>query len=158
MVGASGAVYAVLVGFAYYYPHETIMLLFPPIPMPAWVLAAGLVALSIFEGVTGTSAGVAHFAHLGGAGVGFVFLRAWEWRRGAAKRDFQRKMGTPQSGSGSGFVGERVAVARWKGISVESLHELNREEVQRLLDKVKSGGAASLTQAERAFLDRMAAQ
>ena len=153
MVGASGAVYAVLVGFAYYYPHETIMLLFPPIPMPAWVLAAGLVALSIYNGVTGTSAGVAHFA---GAVVGFAYLRWWEWRRGSGKRDFQRKMGV--ANNGSSFVGERVSVARWKGISIESLHELNREEVRRLLDKVNAGGAASLTQAERQFLDRMAAQ
>jgi membrane associated rhomboid family serine protease len=157
MVGASGAVYAVLVGFAYYYPHEQIMLLFPPIPMPAWVLAGGLVALSIFNGVTATSDGVAHFAHLGGAVVGFAFLRVWEWRRGASKRDFQRKMGTTTQ-SGSGFVGERVAVARWKGISIESLHELNREEVRRLLDKVKADGAGSLSQSERTFLDRMASQ
>ena len=156
MVGASGAVYAVLVGFAYYNPHETIMLLFPPIPMPAWILAAGLVALSLYNGVAATGDGVAHFAHLGGAVVGFAFLRWWDWRRGSAKRDFQRKMGNQSNGSG--FVGERVSVARWKGISIESLHELNRDEVQRLLDKVNADGASSLTQAERSFLDRMASQ
>ena len=65
-------------------------------------------------------------------------------------------MGTQSNGSG--FVGERVSVARWKGISIESLHELNRDEVQRLLDKVNADGASSLTQAERSFLDRMASQ
>jgi hypothetical protein len=65
---------------------------------------------------------------------------------------------SPGGASRSGFVGERVALARWKGISVESLHELNREEVQRLLDKVKSTGPGSLSKAERQFLDRMSGQ
>jgi hypothetical protein len=53
-------------------------------------------------------------------------------------------------------VGDRVAVSRWKGISMSSLHELNREEVERLLAKVKADGASSLTPSEREFLDRMA--
>ena len=50
-----------------------------------------------------------------------------------------------------------MAVARWNGISVESLHELNREEVARLLEKAQSDGASSLTESERGFLDRMSA-
>lgn len=156
MVGASGAVYAVLVGFAYYWPRETILLFPIPIPIQAWILVTAYLALSIFNGLTGGQAGVAHFAHLGGAAVGFGFLKWWEWRRGSAKRDFQKNM-RPENGRG-GFVGERIAVARWKGISVDSLHELNREEVERLLAKVKLDGAASLTASEREFLDRMAAR
>lgn len=157
MVGASGAVYAVLVGFAYYYPRDTILLFPIPIPVQAWLLVSIYVVMSLYQGISGTSAGVAHFAHLGGAVVGFLFLKWAEWRRGAAKREFQRRL-APNGNNSSGFVGERVAMARWKGISVESLHELNREEVQRLLDKVKSGGPGSLSASERQFLDRMAAQ
>jgi hypothetical protein len=53
------------------------------------------------------------------------------------------------------MVGDRLATARWKGISVENLHELNREEVERLLTKVDGEGPASLTPPERQFLDRM---
>ena len=53
-------------------------------------------------------------------------------------------------------MGDRVALARWNGISVDSLHELNREEVGRLLTKADDDGAASLSQSEREFLDRMA--
>lgn len=154
MVGASGAVYAVLVGFAYYWPRETIVLFPIPIPIQAWVLVTAYLALSIFNGITGGQAGIAHFAHLGGAAVGFGFLKWWEWRRGTAQRDFQKKM---RPDNGRGFVGERISVARWKGISVESLHELNREEVERLLAKIKVDGAGSLTSSEREFLDRMAA-
>jgi len=156
MVGASGAVYAVLVGFAYFYPRETILLFPIPIPIQAWLLVTGYVVMSLYQGITGSGSGVAHFAHLGGAAVGFTFLKWWEWRRGAGKRDFQSKMSS--KGSGKGFVGERVAMARWKGISVESLHELNRDEVTRLLDKVNKDGAGSLTPAESSFLDRMASQ
>ncbi len=154
MVGASAGVYAVLVGFAYYYPRETILLFPIPIPVQAWILVTAYVVLSIYNGITGTASGVAHFAHLGGAAVGFGFLKWYEWRRGSGQRGFKKKM---QGGrTKPGFVGDRAAMARWKGISVESLHELNREEVQRLLDKVQAGGPGSLSDSEREFLDRMA--
>lgn len=155
MVGASAGVYAVLVGFAYYYPRETILLFPIPVPVQAWLLVTGYVLLSIYNGVTGTASGVAHFAHLGGAAVGFGFLKWYEWRRGSSQRSFKKQMKPARSKGG--FVGERTAMARWKGISVESLHELNREEVERLLAKVQTGGAGSLSDSEREFLNRMAA-
>lgn len=65
-VGASGGIFGLLLAFAMYFPRQRIMLLFPPIPLPAWafVLIYGLIEL--FEGVSGTDPGVAHFAHLGG--------------------------------------------------------------------------------------------
>jgi membrane associated rhomboid family serine protease len=153
LAGIGGALFQ---GFAYYYPRETILLFPIPIPIQAWLLVSLYVVMSLYEGITGSGSGVAHFAHLGGAVVGFAFLKWWEWRRGSAKRDFQRQMATPSTNAS--FVGERIAVARWKGISIESLHELNREEVRRLLDKVNATGAASLSTAERQFLDRMASQ
>jgi rhomboid family protein len=153
MIGASAAVYAIVIGFAYYWPHE-VLILFPiPIPVKAWVLATGYIALSVYQGVTGAANGVAHFAHLGGAAAGFAFIKWWEWRRGAAKRDFQSKM-RPETSKG-GFVGDRMALARWKGISMAGLHELNREEVERLLAKAQDQGPGALTAAEREYLDRM---
>lgn len=156
MVGASGAVYAVLVGFAYYWPKETILLFPIPIPIQAWILVSVYVAWSIFSGVTDPSSGVAHFAHLGGAVVGFLFLKWWEWRRSSASRSFQTK--TKPGKPSRGLVGDRTAMARWKGISVGALHELNREEVERLLAKVKDDGPGSLSGSEREFLDRMASR
>ncbi|MDX1495655.1 MAG: rhomboid family intramembrane serine protease [Longimicrobiales bacterium] len=154
MVGASAGVYAVLVGFAYFWPHERILLILPPIPVKAWILVSVYLVLAIVSGVTGSQAGIAHFAHLGGAAVGFAFLKWWEWRRGAGQRSFQKKMNKGKSKPG--FVSDRTAMARWKGISVESLHELNREEVERLLAKVQADGPGSLSTSEREFLDRMA--
>lgn len=154
MIGASGGVYGVLVGFAMFWPRERIVIFPIPIPIEARVLITIYIIMSIGQGVGSLNSGVAHFAHLGGAACAFAFIKWWEWRRGAARRDFQRKLGT--NTSSKGIVGDRMAVARWKGISVDSLHELNREEVERLLAKVGDRGAASLTRSEREFLDRMA--
>jgi membrane associated rhomboid family serine protease len=153
VVGASGAVYGVLMGFAMFWPHER-MIIFPiPVPMEARVVVAGYVALSIMQGVSGVASGIAHFAHLGGALFAFAYLKWAAWRLGAAKRDFQQKL-RPEA-SPSGLVGDQVALARWRGISVDAMHELNRGEVQRLLGKAERDGARSLTQSERDFMDRM---
>ena len=154
MVGASGGIYGILVGFAMYWPREKIFIIPIPFPIEARVLVTGYVVLSLVQGVGSVGSGIAHFAHLGGAAAAFAFVRWWNWKQGAARRDFQKKMrGDP---SPSGFVGDRIAVARWKGISVEKLHELNREEVERLLAKVTDAGPASLSASEREFLNRMA--
>jgi len=76
-VGASGGVFGLLLAYATYFPHKRIMLIFPPIPMPARVFVLLYAAIELFLGVTGTQEGVAHFAHLGGMIGGFVLLRYW---------------------------------------------------------------------------------
>lgn len=153
VVGASGAVYGVLLGFAMFWPRERIYI-YGIIPVEAWLLASILVFVSLAAGTNpGGGSRTAHFAHLGGAAFAFVFLKLWEWRKGASKRDFQRQL-RPEA-TGKGLVGDRVALARWKGISVASMHELNRGEVERLLAKAERDGPASLTQSERDFMDRM---
>jgi membrane associated rhomboid family serine protease len=76
-LGASGAIFGLLLAFGMLYPHQRIMLLFPPIPMPAWLFVTGYVILELVLGVTGTQSGVAHFAHLGGALAGFVMIEYW---------------------------------------------------------------------------------
>lgn len=80
-VGASGAVFGLLLAYATVFPKRTIMLLFPPIPMRAPVFVAVYGALELVLGVTGTQAGVAHFAHLGGLAGGFLLMRSWKYRR-----------------------------------------------------------------------------
>jgi membrane associated rhomboid family serine protease len=85
-VGASGGVFGLLLAYAIYFPHSRIMLIFPPIPMPARVFVVVYAVLELFLGVTGTEEGVAHFAHLGGLVGGFIMLRYWRstpagWRQ-----------------------------------------------------------------------------
>ena len=78
-LGASGGVYGLLLAFGMYFPQQRIMLLFPPIAMPAWVAVTAYAAIELFLGVTGTQQGVAHFAHLGGMLGAFLMI---QWRRG----------------------------------------------------------------------------
>jgi membrane associated rhomboid family serine protease len=82
-IGASGGVFGLLLAYGLYFPHNRIMLLFPPIPMPARVFVVVYAAVELFLGVTGSQEGVAHFAHLGGMIGGFVLLRFW---RGGVRR------------------------------------------------------------------------
>ena len=77
-VGASGGVFGLLLAFAMFYPQARIALLFIPVPVPAPIFVIGYMILELILGVTGTQAGVAHFAHLGGAIVGFVLIRMWQ--------------------------------------------------------------------------------
>lgn len=80
-VGASGAVFGLLLAYAMVFPKRIIMPLFPPVPMRAPVFVAVYGALELVLGVTGTQAGVAHFAHLGGLAGGFLLMRFWKsWR------------------------------------------------------------------------------
>ena len=76
-VGASGGIFGILLAYGMYFPNNRVMLLFPPIPMPARVFVFVYALIELFLGVTGTQEGVAHFAHLGGMIGGFVMLRYW---------------------------------------------------------------------------------
>jgi membrane associated rhomboid family serine protease len=80
-VGASGGIFGVLLAFAWYFPRQRIMLLFPPIPMPAWLFVTLYALLELFYGVTGRQPGVAHFAHLGGLLGGALCILYWRARR-----------------------------------------------------------------------------
>lgn len=74
-IGASGGVFGLLLAYGMLFPNRTVMLLFPPIPMPARVFVVVYAGLELFLGVTGTQEGVAHFAHLGGMVGGYLALR-----------------------------------------------------------------------------------
>jgi rhomboid family protein len=79
-VGASGAIFGILLAFGMLFPRRTIVLLIPPIPMPAIVFVILYALLELFSGVFGTNQGVAHFAHLGGMIGAFLTLRHWRRR------------------------------------------------------------------------------
>ena len=87
-VGASGGVFGVLLAFAMYFPRRTILLIIPPIPLPAWLFVTLFGILELYFGVTGTQAGVAHFAHLGGMVGGYLMIRRWRGRPPFGRRRF----------------------------------------------------------------------
>ncbi|HXY04961.1 MAG TPA: rhomboid family intramembrane serine protease [Burkholderiaceae bacterium] len=80
-VGASGGVFGLLLAFALLFPRRTVILIFPPIPMPAWLFVTVYGVIELLQGVTGTQAGVAHFAHLGGMLGGWLMIRYGRRRR-----------------------------------------------------------------------------
>ena len=82
-VGASGAIYGILVAFGMLFPNAELMLMFLPIPIKAKYFIPILIALDLFSGVTGVSifgSNIAHFAHVGGALIGFVLMKLWQKR------------------------------------------------------------------------------
>ena len=86
MLGASGAIYGVLMAFAMLYPEARMTLLFPPVTLNAKWMVAIFVVLELATGIAGTRLGIAHFAHLGGMLFGFLLILYWRkkgqlWRR-----------------------------------------------------------------------------
>jgi len=78
MVGASGAIYGVLVAFAFSFPNSKLMLLFPPIPIKAKYFVPLLILIDLFFGLSSFSIGsIAHFAHVGGALIGLIMVLYW---------------------------------------------------------------------------------
>ncbi|MEX1240667.1 MAG: rhomboid family intramembrane serine protease [Cyclobacteriaceae bacterium] len=87
VVGASGAIYGVLVAFGILFPNAKLFLIFLPIPIAAKYFIPVLIALDLFSGVTGFSifgGGIAHFGHVGGAIIGFLLM--WYWRTRTPKQ------------------------------------------------------------------------
>lgn len=81
-VGASGAIYGILVAFGMMFPNVELFLLFVPVPIKAKFFIPAIIALDLFSGITGYSifgGGIAHFAHVGGALFGFIMM--WYWKK-----------------------------------------------------------------------------
>jgi len=152
VVGASGALYGVLLAFAEYWPDERILII--PIPVPirirTMVILATLIAVGgIALEVAGSPQRIAHHAHLGG------FLGAWlflKWReKNSPAAQFKKKA---DGGQRRGWLQDRDAGERWAAIDRESLHPVNREAYDEIMEKLHGQGLPSLTDRERAFLDR----
>lgn len=76
-VGASGAVFGILLAFGVLFPNTELMLLFPPVPIKAKFFVIGYGLVELYLGFTQSNSGVAHFAHLGGMLFGYLLLRYW---------------------------------------------------------------------------------
>ena len=140
VIGASGAVFGVMLAYARFWPDAQILLYFM-IPVPVWLALAGFVALSLWSGLNGSRSGVADFCHLGGfvgAALYLVYLN-----RAAGTRRFRPKTVSPVP---------KETLNNWKRVDPNRVHEVNRDEVNRILDKISAKGLNSLTPQERLFL------
>lgn len=86
-VGASGAIYGVLIGYAMLFPESRMTLLFPPVTLRAKWMVVIFAAIELFTGVAGWADGIAHFAHLGGMLIGWLVIRWWRKRNVLFDRD-----------------------------------------------------------------------
>jgi len=140
IVGASGAVFGVQLAFAKFYPRDKIYI-WGVLPIEARVLVVIMTVVSLYGGLSG-GGNVAHFAHLGG------YVGAWIYLRRIAKStpsaQWQAKLAGPAA--------ESVSIGDWKGVKLDTVHELNRDEVQRILTKIEGQGERSLSSQERVFL------
>lgn len=140
LVGASGAVFGVLVGCAVAFPHQRVMLLIPPIPMSMRTLALivlGIAALTIIVG--GQNAG-GEAAHLGGAGLGFVLMK------------FPSLLGWSAGGFGANRPSLMDRVQRFQRDRERKRDVATEQEVDRILDKVRDQGLQSLSRREKKIL------
>jgi membrane associated rhomboid family serine protease len=140
IIGASGGVFGVMLAFAWFWPDEKI-LIWGVVPVPARVLVILTTLFALWSGFGGVGGGVAHFAHLGGYLGAFLYLRWLDHKRTA----FKRAAAAPSPDAVK-------RVAGYRAIDLSSVHEVNREEINRILDKITAQGLGSLTAQETTFL------
>jgi len=146
IIGASGAIMGVLMAYAMYWPRERVYI-WGILPVEAWLL----VGVYVLFDIGGFGAGIAHFAHLGGFATGFIYLK-WLDLRSPARA--WRKRVSPSAPRRPLVNGDPLRA--WREIRLDDLHPINRDEIVRLLHKAQAQGTGSLTQEERATLDRFA--
>ena len=159
IVGASGAIYGVMVAFAWHWPDAPIYMFPFPVPIPAKWLVTFAFAVSLMLALPpfGGGNGVAHLAHLGGMVAGFLYLKGHALRLGRAERHLRRVsepnvLVTPVP-HGRGARGRGGSAPQPKPRGAPDDRAL--AEVDRVLDKINASGIASLTPAERKFLFEM---
>ena len=159
-VGASGAVYGILLAFGFIYPNQRIMLLIPPIPMKAKYFVIGYAALALYSSFS-VNDNVAHFAHLGGMLFGFILLLRWTrrnnpyswWER--LKQHFTASKKSPYNKNPKMTVnpgGAYVQTQQTQQPTHAADMEEKRRRIDELLDKIKKSGYESLTTEEKNFL------
>ena len=141
VIGASAGIFGIMLAFAHFWPRERIYI-WGILPLEARWLVVITTVLAIWSGMGGSRGGAADFAHLGGYAGAFLYLRLIRWGSAAAR--FKKKA----EGAGK-VVGSIGDVRR---VDLSQVHEVNRGEVNRILDKISAQGLGSLTDQERMFL------
>jgi hypothetical protein len=151
VVGASAAVYGVMLAYALNWP-DTLIWIYAIFPIKAKYLVLILGAISFFSAFAGSSDGIAHFAHLGGLIAGYAYLKqGWrvETRLAGVKKNFKRRKLKVVPGGSEGGKAEK----REERSSTADEEARILEVVDALLDKIAENGLESLTPEERKFLD-----
>lgn len=162
-VGASGAIYGILLAFGMLYPEERLFIFPLPLPIKAKWFVVGYAAIELFMAFSTSGDGVAHLAHLGGMVFGFFLIRYWRRypdigynRRGgqqffdALRSSWEKR--SHKSADGFGRPGARQGqsqTTRETDWDYNARRKAEQEEVDRILDKIRRSGYDSLTREEK---------
>ncbi|NUQ10886.1 MAG: rhomboid family intramembrane serine protease [Gemmatimonadaceae bacterium] len=144
VLGASGAIFGVMLGFAWFWPDAPIHI-YGIIPVPARLLVIITTVLSLWAGLGGRGGNVAHFAHLGGYAGAFLYLKYLDRKR----LEFRKR-------ATAGPPVRELPLTKRPEVDLSRVHEVNRDEVNRILDKISAHGMSALTPQERLFLSNFA--
>ena len=160
-IGASGAVYGILLAFGMIFPNERLFIIPFPFPIKAKWLIVGYIVIELFSAMSGPGDGVAHMAHLGGMLFGFLLIRYWRKHPDSSQR-FGRSYGQEFFDNLRRKYEERqrsqhmhAEQTRWEEQRRETDEEYNKrqrknqEEVDAILDKIRKSGYDSLTKEEK---------
>jgi membrane associated rhomboid family serine protease len=140
LVGASAAIFGVVLAFARFWPTDKLYI-WGVLPLEARWLVILTIVWAVISGIRGSTGGVADFAHIGGYAGAYLYLKWLEQTKGTKK--FKQLAISP--------LPDRH-LTNWKRVDMQSVHELNRDEVNRILDKINASGLGSLTPQEKQFL------
>ena len=148
-IGASGAVYGILLAFGMTFPNERLFIIPIPFPIKAKWFVCLYAAIEIFEGLSGAD-GVAHFAHLGGMFFGFMLILYWRKAALRATIHFGENFWHKPDSSTTMHVNYNDNYT--KDYEYNSQKKAHADEIDRILDKVRRGGYQSLTESEKQTL------
>ena len=158
-IGASGAVYGILLAFGMIFPNERLFIIPFPFPIKAKWLIVGYIAIELFSAMTGPGDGVAHMAHLGGMLFGFLLIRYWQ-KHPDSSQGFGRSRGQEffenmkrrydqRQQQSSHMKAEQTDPRRESDEEYNARKRKNQEEVDAILDKIRKSGYDSLTKEEK---------
>ena len=158
-IGASGAVYGILLAFGMIFPNERLFIIPFPFPIKAKWLIVGYIAIELFSAMTGPGDGVAHMAHLGGMLFGFLLIRYWQ-RHPDSSQSFGRSRGQEffenmkrrydqRQQQNNRMKAEQTDPRRESDEEYNARKRKNQEEVDAILDKIRKSGYDSLTKEEK---------
>ena len=170
-VGASGAIYGVLLAFGMLFPEERMFIIPIPVPIKAKWIVIGSVVVELFSAIGTSNDGVAHLAHLGGMLFGFILIRYWKKHPYSGYGDFgmnkghqffdRMKNSWEQRGGATSHTNANGSRESWTDASHNNTTDSNsdwgynarkkqqQEEVDRILDKIRKSGYDSLTKEEK---------
>ena len=159
-IGASGAVYGILLAFGMIFPNERLFIIPFPFPIKAKWLIVGYIAIELFSALSGPGDGVAHMAHLGGMLFGFLLIRYWQRHPDSSQRfgrsygqeffdNMRRRYEDRQRRQHHADMHAEQSRRRETDEEYNQRQRQNQEEIDAILDKIRKSGYDSLTKEEK---------